>query len=158
MQKVFIHTFGNKYELNIVKHTSKETEAGATDHLYKGKVKNGRANGPGVLFFKGKNYLEGTWKDGYIVKGKFYDDVKGDAKLRYDGQFKDGVFDGNGIMVLEEYDEIYKGGFKKGKKNGDGVIKDENNQAFFSLEETRKFDLNHFKALKAMKYVEKITV
>ena len=38
------------------------------------------------------------------------------------------------------------------------IIKDQNNQAFFSLGETRKFDLNHLKALKAKKYVEKITV
>lgn len=127
MQKVFINTFGNKYELDIVKHTSKETEAETTNQLYKGKVKNGKANGPGVLLFKGKNYLEGTWKDGFIVKGKFYDHVKGDGKLRYDGQFKDGVFDGKGMMVMDHYDETYHGQFKKGKKNGDGVMKDENN-------------------------------
>ena len=38
------------------------------------------------------------------------------------------------------------------------IIKDENNKALFSLEETRKFDFNHLKALKAKKYVEKITV
>ena len=38
------------------------------------------------------------------------------------------------------------------------VINDEKNQAVFSLQENRKFDLNHLKALKAKKYVEKITV
>jgi hypothetical protein len=38
------------------------------------------------------------------------------------------------------------------------VIKDKNKQALFSLQENRKFDLNHLKALKAKKYVEKITV
>ena len=38
------------------------------------------------------------------------------------------------------------------------VIKNENKQALFSLQENRKFDLNHLKALKAKKYVEKITV
>ncbi len=38
------------------------------------------------------------------------------------------------------------------------VIKDENQKAHFSLQENRKFDLNHLKALKAKKYVEKITV
>ena len=46
----------------------------------------------------------------------------------------------------------------KGETEINLIIKDENNQAFFSLEETRKFDLNHLKALKAKKYVEKITV
>ena len=38
------------------------------------------------------------------------------------------------------------------------VIKNKNKQAFYSLQENRKFDFNHLKALKAMKYVEKITV
>ncbi len=38
------------------------------------------------------------------------------------------------------------------------VVKNKNKQAFYSLQENRKFDTNHFKALKAKKYVEKITV
>ncbi len=38
------------------------------------------------------------------------------------------------------------------------IIKSKNNQAYYSLQENRKFDLNHLKALKAKKYVEKITV
>ena len=38
------------------------------------------------------------------------------------------------------------------------LIKNENRQALFLLKENRKFDLNHLKALKAKKYVEKITV
>ncbi len=57
-----------------------------------------------------------------------------------------------------DIDEIKKLLSNKGETEINLVIKDENNQAFFSLEETRKFDLNHLKALKAMKYVEKITV
>jgi DNA polymerase-3 subunit alpha len=38
------------------------------------------------------------------------------------------------------------------------VIKDKNKRAHFSLQNNRKFDLNHLKALKAKEYVEKITV
>jgi DNA polymerase III subunit alpha len=38
------------------------------------------------------------------------------------------------------------------------VIKDKNKQAYFSLQNNRKFDLKHLKALKTKKYVEKITV
>ena len=38
------------------------------------------------------------------------------------------------------------------------VIKDQNKQARFSLQNNRKFDLKHLKALKAKEYVEKITV
>ena len=46
----------------------------------------------------------------------------------------------------------------KGETQINLVIKDKNKQAHYSLQENRKFDLNHLKALKAKKYVEKITV
>ena len=46
----------------------------------------------------------------------------------------------------------------KGETTINLVIKDKNKQAFFSLQENRKFDFNHLKTLKAKKYVEKITV
>ena len=38
------------------------------------------------------------------------------------------------------------------------VIKDKNKEAYYSLQNNRKFDLKHLKALKAKEYVEKITV
>ncbi len=38
------------------------------------------------------------------------------------------------------------------------IIKDKNKQAYFSLQNNRKFDLKHLKALKAKEYVAKITV
>jgi len=38
------------------------------------------------------------------------------------------------------------------------IIKNENKQSYYSLQNNRKFDLSHFKALKAKEYVEKITV
>ena len=46
----------------------------------------------------------------------------------------------------------------KGETEINLVIKNNNSQAIFSLQEKRKFDFNHLKALKAKKYVEKITV
>ena len=46
----------------------------------------------------------------------------------------------------------------KGETKINLVIKDKNKQALYSFQENRKFDLNHLKALKAKKYVEKITV
>ena len=46
----------------------------------------------------------------------------------------------------------------KGETEISLVVRDKNNQAHYSLQENRKFDLNHLKALKAKKYVEKITV
>jgi len=38
------------------------------------------------------------------------------------------------------------------------VINDKKKQAHYLLQENRKFDFNHLKALKSKKYVEKITV
>ena len=46
----------------------------------------------------------------------------------------------------------------KGETEINLIIKEKNKEALFSLKENRKFDLNHLKALKAKKYVEKITV
>tara|TARA_B100000575_G_C23086450_1_gene626153 strand:+ start:1 stop:1491 length:1491 start_codon:yes stop_codon:yes gene_type:complete len=46
----------------------------------------------------------------------------------------------------------------KGETQINLLIKDKNQQALYSLQDNRKFDLNHLKALKAKKYVEKITV
>ncbi len=47
---------------------------------------------------------------------------------------------------------------KKGETEINLIIKDSNKQAHYSLQENRKFDINHFKTLKGKKYVEKITV
>ena len=47
---------------------------------------------------------------------------------------------------------------KDGETKVQLVIKDKNKIAHYSLQNTRKFDLNHLKALKAKDYVEKITV
>ena len=38
------------------------------------------------------------------------------------------------------------------------IFKNKNNKAYYLLENNRKFDINHFKALKAKKYVANITV
>ena len=47
---------------------------------------------------------------------------------------------------------------KNGETKVNLVIKNENKIAYYSLQNARKFDLNHLKALKAKDYVEKITV
>ena len=64
------------------------------------------------------------------------------------------------IELRDNYnlDEIKKLLSNKGETEINLVVKDKNMQAFYLLQENRKFDLNHFKALKAKEYVEKITV
>ena len=72
-----------------------------------------------------------------------------DALKRRRRFFLDGDFD---------LDEIKRLLSNKGETEINLVIKDKNKQALISLQENRKFDLEHHKALKAKKYVEKITV
>ena len=64
------------------------------------------------------------------------------------------------IQLKNDYDlnEIKELLSSKGETEINLIIKEKNKQALFSLKENRKFDLNHLKALKAKKYVEKITV
>ncbi len=56
---------------------------------------------------------------------------------------------------LDEIKELLS---NKGETEINIVFKDKNKEALYLLQENRKFDLNHLKALKAKKYVEKITV
>ena len=116
MSTIKIKAFGNKYELDLIKHTSKDIEAKTGNFLYKGKIKHGKANGPGTLFCDGKKYLEGTWKDGFIQNGKFYEK----DEVKYDGTFKNGLYHGKGCSIFK--DVVLKCEFKKGKANGLGEI------------------------------------
>ena len=67
---------------------------------------------------------------------------------------------GNCVVVNPKalLDEIKSLLSTKGETKINLVIREKNQQAHFTLQENRKFDLNQLKALKAMKYVEKITV
>ncbi len=64
------------------------------------------------------------------------------------------------IELKDNYDldEIKSLLSMKGDTKINLIVKNKKKQAYYSLEENRKFDLNQFKALKAKKYVEKITV
>ena len=64
------------------------------------------------------------------------------------------------IELKENYNlnEIKQLLSNKGETTINLVIKDKNKQAFYLLQENRKFDFNHLRTLKAKKYVEKITV
>ena len=64
------------------------------------------------------------------------------------------------IELKSDYnlEEIKKLLSHRGETEINLVVKVENKIAHYSLQENRKFDLNHIKALKAKKYVEKISV
>ena len=57
-----------------------------------------------------------------------------------------------------DIDELTELLSNKGDTEINLLIRDKNHQALYSLQENRKFDLKHLKALKTRKYVEKITV
>ena len=61
----------------------------------------------------------------------------------------------NGNYNLDEIKSLLS---TKGETKINLVVKSKKKQALYSLEENRKFDLDQLKALKAKKYVEKITV
>jgi DNA polymerase III subunit alpha len=61
----------------------------------------------------------------------------------------------NNNYNLEEISELLS---KDGDTQINLVVKDQKKQAFYSLQNNRKFDIKQFKTLKAKKYVEKITV
>tara|TARA_Y100000816_G_scaffold219829_1_gene164869 strand:- start:9788 stop:13204 length:3417 start_codon:yes stop_codon:yes gene_type:complete len=56
---------------------------------------------------------------------------------------------------LDEIKEIFS---NKGNTKINLVVPEKNKKAYYSLQENRKFDLNHLKTLKAKNYVGKITV
>ena len=64
------------------------------------------------------------------------------------------------IQLKNNYDlnEIKELLSSRGETEINLIVKEKNKQALFSLKQNRKFDLNHLKALKVKKYVEKITV
>ena len=55
-------------------------------------------------------------------------------------------------------DEIKSLLSSKGETRINLVVRNKNKLAHYSLQDNRKFDFNHLKALKAKDYVEKITV
>ena len=60
----------------------------------------------------------------YQKNGKFKE-FYANGKLKYDGNFKEDEYDGNGYFYFDNGD-IYMGPFKNGKKHGKGMIVDSN--------------------------------
>ena len=124
---------------------------------YEGVIKNNLANGEGIMYYM--NYYK---KDNTTLKGVFIDDkINGTGEYynftsdanyyyervveTYNGNFKDGLYDGYGIYELKpakqkssKKDPVriisYEGEWKKGKKNGLGKYYD-NRTSFYTVDE-----------------------
>ena len=109
------------------------------------------------LFLTDKAHTQNYWQQ------------NADYKINVDLNVKDNTYKGDQEILYKNnsrdtlnkiFFHLYFNAFKVGSdmavrlENGD----DKNKKALFLLQDRRKFDLSHVKALKAKKYVEKITV
>jgi len=100
--------------------------------VYEGEFKDNLKDGLGVLRNKNGILYQGEWKDGKKNgKGTLsFQNVNcvcfGQRILRYEGEFKDDLFGGNGIYYFNTVAR-YEGVFEKGKIVGEGSLYDNEN-------------------------------
>ena len=114
---------------------------------YKGNFLNDKKNGKGIL--------ESSNNNKYYYEGNFLNDkITGEGILitddeRYEGYFKDGLFDGKGTLV-DGKGNYYIGEFKNGLKHGNGNFKKINGEI-----EEGIFENNFYKGDVNNKNIEK---
>ena len=101
-------------------------------YRFEGNFKKGKAMGEGIVYDgNGDVFLDGNYTDGVLINGSVYQKY-----FTYSGQFKNGIFHGNGTYnyfnfdknLLEEknfycYDGIkYSGNWENGLKQGEGTM------------------------------------
>ena len=98
-----------------------------THSVYKGDVKNGVPNGLGIMIDNiGGKYI-GEWKDGlFHGQGKF---TSLNGSMYYVGGYKKGKRDGQGVLTFLDGLK-YEGGFKDGKWNGQGTLSSLNGRKY----------------------------
>lgn len=87
----------------------KTVNAEDLDYLYYGKLRDEKPNGWGIL-------LDSSGNMGNFKKGKI------EGNVIYEGEFKKGVYSGEGTLYYSDGSVQYKGKFKNGKFNGKGVL------------------------------------
>ncbi len=87
---------------------------------WSGECKDGKANGKGMLKFYKKKKIGFTF-DGTIKNGEFaYGILEVVNVMKYEGEFEDGIMNGNGTMTYKTGDK-YSGSWLKGKQHGKGT-------------------------------------
>ena len=92
---------------------------------YCGELKNNKANGKGILYFKNGNIeYDGEFKD-HKRKGKGIGYYPNGNKI-YEGEWKDNLPNGHGIGYHTNGNKKYDGALKYNYYNGKGTLYDEN--------------------------------
>ena len=116
--------------------------------VYNGQVnQDGKPHGHGIMDYKLNGYYgtyEGAWVNGQRCgKGRYEKFSKGGGarhSYEYDGEWRNDLQDGEGVEIISDQrglhlstvTEVYKGGFKAGKRHGHGVIEKDNFTGSFS--------------------------
>lgn len=89
---------------------------------YEGSFLNDLPNGKGIMRFPNHDKYEGDWLEGNMTgKGEylFYDKKRDKLIWKYEGWFKDSLFNGLGKMTYPDR-TVYFGEWINGKRNGYG--------------------------------------
>lgn len=109
-----VQYISNLYAVLIEEGTEEAIDPKNLEYSYDiGDYKKGTWNGKIKSYISGKLFYEGDTKNGeFDGKGKLYDTVTG--KLRYKGEFVKSEYDGKGTLYDENGNIIHKGKFKAG--------------------------------------------
>jgi hypothetical protein len=101
---------------------------------YEGDWKNGKKDGKGILYYKGRKRYDGEWKNGEkdgIGTYYFYDE-NDSLKATYEGEYKNDKMEGKGKVFSRGY--CFVGEFKNDEKHGKGIVTQEVDNKFITLE------------------------
>ena len=117
---------------------------------YEGEIKNRKFDGEGIFIWANGDVFIGNWKNGERKDGYFHKSTDGKIMKNietmiedgnfYEGEFKNGKFDGKGLYKYKNGD-IYRGEFKEGYRDGKGIYLWNDNK--FKYDGEWKNDLKH---------------
>ena len=122
-----------KNDNNAIKHGKGTEYYGNKNKRYEGSFQYGKHHGYGKEYYYDKEILkyEGEFKnDLYDKKGKEYDE---NGEIIYDGEFKNGKYHGKG-KLYRNGKVIYQGDFEDNKLQGKGIEYNEEGEIVYSGE------------------------
>ena len=122
-----------KNDNNVIKHGKGTEYYKNKNKRYEGSFQNGKHHGYGKEYYYDKEILkyEGEFKnDLYDKEGKEYDE---NGKIIYEGGFKNGKYHGKG-KLYRNGKVMYQGDFEDNKLQGKGVEFNENGEIVYSGE------------------------